>query len=236
MRKGRGLWSGTNSWVRHHMSGRIMYGRSSRFSFMAALWVAGCLPVIYAAHVPVSVGNLYFSPRNVTINVNDRVVWTWVEGGHTTTHSGNPRLWDSGYRTSGTFSRVFDTVGSFPYLCTVIDHIGMNGSVTVQAGNTPPTVTITNPVNDAVFISPATFTIDASASDPNGSVTNVQFFRDATSLGNDASSPYSVSVSGLVAGNYTLSAVASDNGGLRATNSIAIIVNNSSGFSNVTAN
>jgi len=78
-------------------------------------------------------------------------------------------------------------------------------------------ITITNPFAGAVFTAPASFLLEASASDPDGSVTNVQFFRDATSLGSDTSSPYSVSVSGLVAGDYTLSAVASDNRGLRAT-------------------
>ena len=204
-----------------------MHGRSSRFSFMATLWVAGCwcLPVIDAADVQVQVDNIFFSPRNVTINANDRIVWTWVAGGHTTTHSGNPRLWDSGYRTSGTFSRVFDTVGSFPYLCTVIDHIGMNGSVTVQAGNTPPTVSITSPVNNTVLIEPATFTMTADASDPGGSVSQVEFFRDSTSLGTDTVSPYSVNVTNLAAGNYRLSAVATDNQSARATNSITVIVN-----------
>jgi len=202
-----------------------MYGRSSRLSFVAALWIAGCLPVTYAADVQVQVGNIYFDPRNVTINVNDQVVWTWVAGGHTTTHSGNPPLWNSGYRTSGTFSRVFDTVGSFPYLCTVIDHIGMNGSVTVQGGNTPPTVSITNPVNNSVLIAPASFTITANASDPGGTVSQVEFFRDTTSLGIVTTSPYSTNVNNLAAGTYTISAVATDNLAAKATNSITLIVN-----------
>jgi hypothetical protein len=110
-----------------------------------------------------------------------------------------------------------------------ISYVGGDGNdvtLTVEAPNTPPIVTITNPPEGTMFTAPASFSLEASASDPDGSVTNVQFFRGATSLGSDTSSPYSVSVSGLVAGNYTLSAVASDNRGLRATNSIAIIVNN----------
>jgi len=99
------------------------------------------------------------------------------------------------------------------------------GLVQVQGGNTPPSVTITNPVNDAVFIAPATFTVDASASDPDGSVSQVQFLLDATSLGTDTVSPYSANVNNLAAGTYTLSAVAMDNQSARATNSITVIVN-----------
>jgi chitinase len=62
------------------------------------------------------------------------------------------------------------------------------------------------------------------ASDSDGSVTNVQFLEGATSLGNDTTIPYSVSVNSLAAADYTFSAVATDNGGLSATNSITIHV------------
>src|SRR5262249_32626843 len=50
--------------------------------------------------------------------------------------------------------------------------------------NSPPTVAITSPINGASFIAPASITIQADASDSNGSVTNVQFFDGETSLGN----------------------------------------------------
>jgi hypothetical protein len=109
-----------------------------------------------------------------------------------------------------------------------ISYTGGDGNdvtlTTLTAPDAPPTVTITNPPNGAVFEPPASFTLGAAAADPGGSVTNVQFFLDATSLGNDTSSPYSVPVSGLVVGNYTLTAVASDDAGTHATNLIAITV------------
>jgi hypothetical protein len=70
----------------------------------------------------------------------------------------------------------------------------MTASVTVQAANVPPTVTITNPANGVVFGAPATFTLAARASDNGGSVTNVQFLQGTTLLGNRASQPYSVVV------------------------------------------
>ena len=60
--------------------------------------------------------------------------------------------------------------------------------------NLAPSVTITNPVNNAILSSSANLTIRASANDTDGSVTNVQFFDGLVSLGNDSTSPYSVTV------------------------------------------
>ena len=77
--------------------------------------------------------------------------------------------------------------------------------------NTPPTVSITSPVNNAVFPAPASFTLTATASDPDGTITKVDFFQGATLVGTATTSPYSVPVSNLVAGSYSYTAVATDN-------------------------
>jgi len=50
-------------------------------------------------------------------------------------------------------------------------------------------------------------------------------FNGATSLGVDSTSPYSAPVNNLAAGNYTLPAVATDNLGAKATNSVSLVVN-----------
>jgi glucose/arabinose dehydrogenase len=96
---------------------------------------------------------------------------------------------------------------------------------TFVAPNTAPSVSVTNPINGAPFTAPANVNIAASASDTDGSVTNVQFFDGATSLGNDATSPYSVTAS-LAVGSHALTAVATDNGGLSTTSSIVNITVN----------
>jgi plastocyanin len=201
-----------------------MYGKHSfwRILFLSVVCIGWLFPRAYAANVPVSVNDNFFNPANVTINVNDQVTWTW--NGiftHTSTGPGTPPLWDSGFKSSGTFSRVFPTAGNFAYRCTL--HLGMNGSV--QVGPAPPTVLITSPANNAVFIAPATFTITATASRPGGSIGQVEFFRGATSLGVDTASPYSGGATNLAAGTYTISAVATDNLGATATNSISVIIN-----------
>jgi hypothetical protein len=98
--------------------------------------------------------------------------------------------------------------------------MGMTGTIFVAAPNVPPTVAITNPAAGMVFSEPATIKLAATAADADGAVTNIQFFQGALSLTNLAGGPFLVSVSNLAAGSYVFTAVASDNGGLTATNAI----------------
>lgn len=111
--------------------------------------------------------------------------------------------------------------GAHPLTAVATDNLGATGTsavvnVTVNAGNLPPSVTITNPVENASISGSANFNVQASATDSDGTVTNVQFFDGTNSLGNKATSPYNLSVRpGL--GLHTLTAVASDNLGATAT-------------------
>src|SRR5437588_5570596 len=98
------------------------------------------LPVLAVNVASVSIGDFFFSPTAVTININDQVRWTWVGSiGHTTTS--DTGLWDSGVNGNGaTFVNTFTTAGRFPYHCTV--HPFMMAAITVQAANIPPTIAI----------------------------------------------------------------------------------------------
>ena len=121
-----------------------------------------------------------------------------------------------------------------PYTLTAVasDNAGLkatnsiNVTVTQPVSNTPPTVAITSPANNATFQAPATIVVTASASDPGGSVANVQFLVNGSVIGFSSVAPYSATTGSLGAGNYTLSAVATDNAGLTATNGISISVMN----------
>ena len=100
----------------------------------------------------------------------------------------------------------------------------MVGTVIVQAAaNTPPSVTITNPANGAVFAAPANVTVQANASDTGGTVATVQLFANTTLVGADAAAPYSIVASNLAAGSYAVKAVAVDNGGLSSTSAVVNI-------------
>ncbi len=83
---------------------------------------------------------------------------------------------------------------------------------TPAAAAPPPTVSIVDPVNGSVFAAPADVDIAADATVTNGSVTNVQFFNNGISLGKVLTPPFSVSASGLAAGSYALTAVATASG------------------------
>ena len=88
-----------------------------------------------------------------------------------------------------------------------------------SSSNTPPTVSVTSPTGGATFTAPANITVQATASDADGTVTQVEFFAGGSSIGTDTSSPYSVSWTNVVAGSYSLTAVATDNGGAGTTSS-----------------
>jgi len=178
-------------------------------------------PLTRGANTNLNIVNFAFSPNTATISVNDTVTWTWVGSPHSTTS--DTGVWDSGVFSAGhTFTREFTSAGSFPFHCTV--HPFMTGTITVQAANVPPTVALTFPGNGSVFAAPASFTLTAKASDSDGTVTNVQFLRGASVLGNSITPPYSVSVSNLPADTYTFSVVATDNDGSKATDTITISV------------
>jgi hypothetical protein len=93
-----------------------------------------------------------------------------------------------------------------------------NGPVWTDGYFLPPSVSITNPV-DGATISGTIVTIEASASDTDGSVAKVEFYSGSRLLGEDTTEPYSYVWSGVAPGTYALSAVATDNMGLTTTSS-----------------
>ena len=86
----------------------------------------------------------------------------------------------------------------------------------------PPAVAIVNPANGAI-LEVNNVTINATASDTDGTVTQVEFFRGTTSLGVDTTAPYGVIWNGAAPGNYTLTAVARDSQGLVNTSAPVVI-------------
>jgi hypothetical protein len=56
--------------------------------------------------------------------------------------------------------------------------------------NNAPSVSITSPANNSIFVAGATVNINANASDTDGTITKVEFFQDSTKVGEDTTSPY----------------------------------------------
>lgn len=121
--------------------------------------------------------------------------------------------------------------GTYTLTAIAIDNSGASSTsapITVivgstQNGNTAPSVTITNPSNNASFSEGANVTIEASASDADGSVARVEFYQGSTKLGDDYSSPYAFTWSNVSSGSYSLTAKAYDNEGISTTSSVVSI-------------
>jgi len=102
------------------------------------------------------------------------------------------------------------------------------GVVTIRNddANVPPTVSLTNPTNGAIFSATADILISAIAADRDGSVAKVEFLQGNTKLGESAASPYTITWTNVAAGTYTLTARATDNLGAITTSSpVTITVN-----------
>ncbi|MBN2506433.1 MAG: hypothetical protein JXQ71_07045 [Verrucomicrobia bacterium] len=108
------------------------------------------------------------------------------------------------------------------------------GNVTLQAAvlagdassNLPPSVSLVSPESGAVFEAPATMPLEAAASDPDGSVTRVEFFEGATLLGEQGAPPYTLTWSNVPVGTYLLVARAFDNQNahaLSSTNTVDVV-------------
>jgi choice-of-anchor A domain-containing protein len=98
----------------------------------------------------------------------------------------------------------------------------------VGAATLPPVVALTAPVQGTVLTAPGSTTLTADASSPNagGSIAKVEFFQGTTKLGEALAAPYSFAWTDIAAGNYTLTAKATDNAGATADSApVTIIVN-----------
>lgn len=78
-----------------------------------------------------------FSPQDLTIQADQTVTWTFNGGPHTVTEGtavGTPPtpLFDSGLRSSGSFTFTFDTPGTYDYICEIHVGMGMTGTITVE--------------------------------------------------------------------------------------------------------
>jgi Bacterial Ig domain len=87
-----------------------------------------------------------------------------------------------------------------------------------------PTVSLAS--NGLSFTSPAKISLTATASDADGTVTRVEFFNGTTRLGEDTTAPYTNQWNTGAAGNYRVTARATDNaGGTGTSNELLITVN-----------
>jgi uncharacterized protein (TIGR03437 family) len=91
-----------------------------------------------------------------------------------------------------------------------------------------PVVTLTVPTAGSTFVAGTNITLAADASDPDGFITKVEFYRSSTLLGTDTTAPYSIVWANATKGNANLTARATDNKGNSTTSAVvSITVTNS---------
>ncbi len=97
--------------------------------------------------------------------------------------------------------------------------------LTAVAANLPPTIIVTAPSSGATWLAPASFSLNATATDSDGSIAKVEFFQGSTKIGEDLTPPFNLAVSALGFGSYSYTARASDNlGATMISAAVTIIV------------
>ncbi|HEU6447932.1 MAG TPA: chitobiase/beta-hexosaminidase C-terminal domain-containing protein [Verrucomicrobiae bacterium] len=97
--------------------------------------------------------------------------------------------------------------------------------------NPPPSVVLLNPTNNSSFTASASVTVSADADAPYNPIAAVSFYLNTNLfLGSVSNAPYTLTTTGLAAGNYVLTAVAVDGSGLSSTSApVNFTVNSGSG-------
>lgn len=95
-------------------------------------------------------------------------------------------------------------------------------------GNQAPLVSVTSPTDGAMLSQGETISITADASDADGSVAQVEFFVNGSSIGIDSTSPYSLDWQ-VATGSSSLTAVATDNENAATTSTPVGITGQASG-------
>lgn len=102
--------------------------------FLSAILIS-CFSNSKAAITHITVGNFQFSPSSLTISLGDTIIYTWLDGSHTTTSVGIPNgavAWNESMNSnSPEFMYVPAVEGTYNYVCLPHQSMGMTGQFTV---------------------------------------------------------------------------------------------------------
>jgi hypothetical protein len=104
--------------------------------------------------------------------------------------------------------------------------MGMDLDLTANFEPAPPSIAITSPTEGQIIAPDASgaILITAEATDPDGTVELVEFFQSVTKVAEVDSEPFEATWEDAEEGDYTLTAVAIDASGLRATATVNVTV------------
>jgi mono/diheme cytochrome c family protein len=108
-----------------------------------------------------------------------------------------------------------------------LDNVTVNG---FTYNNPPPAVVLTAPASNSTYTAAASVTLSADADALYDSIAQVNFYANAVFRGSATNVPYAVTITGMAAGSYTLTAVAVSSSGLMGTSApVNITVTSGSG-------
>jgi plastocyanin len=98
----------------------------------AAAVLAGALAIpALAATKTVSLGDNFFKPKTLTVTRGTKVVFKWTGAApHNVTVTSGPKKFHSRTQTSGTYSAIPHTPGTYKIVCTI--HAGMAMTLKVR--------------------------------------------------------------------------------------------------------
>ncbi len=99
---------------------------------MGAAAVAVPVGAAQAAGKTVTLRNIAFAPKNLSVARGTTVTFAWRDGdtAHNVVSQGTKRFKSIGTRETGSQSRKFTKAGTYRYVCTL--HPGMAGRITVR--------------------------------------------------------------------------------------------------------
>ena len=145
-----------------------------------------------------------------------------------------PREAPLGIVTSAPYSLVRPNLPAGRYILTATATDNLNAETTsapihITIG-APPTVSLTAPAANTQHPAGGNLTLSADATDSDGTIAQVAFYRNGTLIGTATQIPYTVTWNNLPVGTHSLTAIATDNHGLATTSApITITVGNSTG-------
>lgn len=132
--------------------------------------------------------------------------------------------------TNAPYTLAWNNVRPGTYVVTarVTDQCGTvrtsSPAMLVATSNALPSITITEPLDRTRFVVTNGIRISAVASDSDGAIAQVRFFRGTTLMAALASAPYTFLWSNAPAGNWVIRAVATDNDGATNTSAPVLVV------------
>ncbi len=116
-----------------------------------------------------------------------------------------------GYPPLLTSQVTFGAQAGMTYQISVSGLLGVPGAFTLNvAQTTPPIVILTDPSDNADYLSGSPIAFTAQAFDADGTVQRVDFYLDEQAIGTVTNRPFSVTVSNVMPKRYTLRAAATD--------------------------